>query len=341
MTWPPDASDPLVWAAGAGVLLLLWLLIRAGRSSALTELQRGQERLAGGLAALAEAQAAAQARMADGIAGDAARTAHALGAVEARLSAIDRAQARIEALSDDVLGLQDILANKQARGVFGEIQLADILAKALPPDAYSLQATLSNGRRADALVHLPEPPGPVAVDSKFPLEAWEALRRADTERARTEAARALRRAVLKHVDDIAERYLVEGETAGQALMFLPSEAIYADLHAEFGDAVRAGFARKVWIVSPTTLMAVLTTMRGVMRDARMQAEAGRMRREIGLLAGDVARLADRVGKLDMHLRQAGEDISAILVSAEKAGRRAERLEAVDFGEPEAGRKPAA
>ena len=356
-TWPPDWSDPLTLALAAGaaalalaVVLALLSAAAARRAAAplrdaLADLGAGQERLAGGLRAVSEAQAAAQARLAetmerrledvqrrmgDTLHGAAARTARSLGALTERLEAIDRAQGNIEKLSGEVLGLQDILSNKQTRGAFGEIQLADIVTAALPPDAYALQATLSNGRRVDCLIRLPEPPGPIAVDAKFPLEAYEALRAADGARAVAEAGRALRTAVRRHVADIAERYLIAGETAGGALMFLPSEAVYAELHANHGEAVREGFARRVWIVSPTTLMATLTTLRAVLRDARIAAQADRMRRELGLLHADMGRLIDRTAQLDRHFEQARRDLEALRVSAEKVAARSLRLEAADF-----------
>jgi DNA recombination protein RmuC len=153
-----------------------------------------------------------------------------------------------------------------------------------------------------------------------------------TDREKIEAARALRAAVLMHVKHIAERYIIEGETAESALLFLPSEAVYAELHANFADVVRAGFAARVWIVSPTTAMATLNTMRAVMKDARMRVEAHRIRRELGLLTKDVGRLLERVANLDRHFDQAHDDIRQIKISAEKAGNRAERLEAFDFDE---------
>jgi DNA recombination protein RmuC len=149
-----------------------------------------------------------------------------------------------------------------------------------------MQATLSNGKRADCLIHLPKPPGPIVVDAKFPLEAYEAMRRAETPRA-AEAARARCARGARHMRAIAERYIIEGETADGALMFLPSEAVYAELHANFPDVVREGFALKVWIVSPTTCMAVLNTMRAVLKDARMREQAGAIRKELALLHGDV------------------------------------------------------
>jgi DNA recombination protein RmuC len=231
-----------------------------------------------------------------------------------------------------VLSLQDILSNKQTRGAFGEIQLNDIVQKALPPDAYSMQATLSNGRRADCLVHLPKPPGPIVIDAKFPLEAYEALRRAETPAQQLEAQRMMRASVRAHIRAIAEKYILEGETADGALMFLPSEAVYAELHANFPDVVREGFAAKVWIVSPTTCMATLNTMRAVLKDARMREQAGAIRKELALLYGDVERLGARVENLDRHFGQAAKDIEEIKVSSEKATRRARRLDNFDFEE---------
>jgi DNA recombination protein RmuC len=249
-----------------------------------------------------------------------------------RLETIDKAQANIEKLSGNVLSLQDILSNKQTRGAFGEIQLHDIVQKALPKDAYTMQATLSNGRRADCLIHLPNPPGPIVIDAKFPLEAYEALRRAETPRQQQEAASLMRGSVRQHIRAIAEKYILEGETADGALMFLPSEAVYAELHANFPEVVREGFAAKVWIVSPTTCMATLNTMRAVLKDARMREQAGAIRRELALLSGDVDRLGQRVENLDRHFGQAAKDLEDIKISADKAGKRARRLDHFDFEE---------
>lgn len=367
LTWPPDLSDPatLVLVIAGAVLLLLVVLIAmalgAGRRAArsveplaqtmealgqgLSQLGANQQQLQGGLTQVAEAQVAAQARlmetvnqrlelvsakMGENLTTSATRTARSLGDLQQRLEAIDKAQTKIEKLSGDVLSLQDILSNKQTRGAFGEIQLNDIVSRALPPDAYALQAVLSNGKRADCLIHLPHPPGPIVIDSKFPLEAYEALRAAKTEDDVKRASRALKTAVSTHIAHISERYIIEGETADSALLFLPSEAVYAELHANFSDVVRAGFEARVWIVSPTTAMAVLNTMRGVMKDARMRKEAHRIRRELGLLTKDTARLVERVGNLDRHFVQAANDIEGIKISAEKAGKRAGRLEAFDF-----------
>ncbi len=354
------AADPLRLAVALGVLAALAVLLAvvaaarraagASRDAAALAAQMGervraladgQQQLVGGLSAVGEAQARSlrmmEARLAEvtrglneSFQGSATRTARSLGELQQRLETIDRAQANIEKLSGNVLSLQDILSNKQTRGAFGEIQLHDLVVKALPPDAYAFQATLSNGRRADCLIRLPDPPGPIVIDAKFPLEPWEAMRRAATPAEAQEAARAFRTAVRGHIRAIAERYILEGETAEGALMFLPSEAVYAELHASFGEVVREGFAARVWIVSPTTCMATLNTLRAVLKDARMREQAGAIRRELALLHGDVERLGARVENLDRHFGQAARDLEEIRISADKARRRAHRLDAFDF-----------
>lgn len=359
-------NDPFVIGgavAAALVLLILLLVLRAvGRTARLTEplsyqvndlahrvqsLSDGQHQLAGGLTHVSEAQAHAQSamlkvmegrlaevsrQMTENLHGSATRTARSLGELQQRLETIDKAQEKIEKLSGNVLSLQDILSNKQTRGAFGEIQLHDIVGKALPSDSYTMQATLSNGRRADCLIHLPNPPGPIVIDSKFPLEAYEALRRASSQAELNDAARQLRTAVRTHINAISERYILEGETADGALMFLPSEAVYAELHANFPEIVREGFAARVWIVSPTTCMATLNTMRAVLKDARMREQAGAIRRELHMLFEDVRRLGERVERLDTHFTQAQNDVREIRISSEKAARRAGRLDNFDFEE---------
>ncbi|MFP5480515.1 MAG: DNA recombination protein RmuC [Alphaproteobacteria bacterium] len=358
-------SPEMLLLGGAALVLLVFLILilrAAARASAtaaplmrevswlssrLQSLGDGQERLAGGLHHVSEAQAVSQTamlqvmeqrlaevqrQMTEALHGTSTRTARSLGELQQRLETIDKAQANIEKLSGNVLSLQDILSNKQTRGAFGEIQLHDIVQKALPKDAYTMQATLTNGRRADCLIHLPNPPGPIVIDAKFPLEAYEALRRADTPRMQQEAAQLMRQAVRTHVRAISEKYILEGETADGALMFLPSEAVYAELHANFPDLVREGFAAKVWIVSPTTCMATLNTMRAVLKDARMREQAGAIRKELSLLYADVERLGARVENLDRHFGQAAKDIEEIKISSDKATKRARRLDNFDFEE---------
>ena len=232
------------------------------------------ERLADNAMKSARSLAEMQERMKDTLTGSSEKTTKSLTELQERLATIDKAQTNIEKLSGDVLSLQDILSNKQRRGMFGEIQLTDIVSNALPADSYALQYTLSNGKRADCLVHLPNPPGPIVIDAKFPFEAYEAFAAAETQHDQAAALRDLGNAVKKHIKDISEKYIIEGETADGAIMFLPSEAVYAELHARLPDVVRNGFDARVWIVSPTTCMATLNTMRAILKDARMREQAG-------------------------------------------------------------------
>jgi len=365
-TFEINPTDPVILiGATLAVLLLVVLIVVIRRTSrrddasaplllqiarlgeVVQNLADGQQRLQGGLNTVAETQTAAQARliqsiearlsdvqkgMSETLHSGTVRTTRSLTELQERLATIDKAQNNIEKLSGDVLSLQDILSNKQTRGAFGEIQLNDIVGKALPADSYTLQATLSNGKRADCLIHLPNPPGPIVIDSKFPLEAYERLVAARTKAEMAVAAREFRTSVRGHIKAISDKYIIEGETADGAILFLPSEAVYAELHSKFSDVVREGFAARVWIVSPTTCMATLNTMRAILKDVRMREQAGAIRRELGLLSKDVERLGERVGNLDRHFGQASKDLSEIKISAEKAGNRARRLDAFDFEE---------
>lgn len=361
-------NDPLALALGsAGFLLLLFLLgmglmLRAlnrrraedtaAQAENLTATQAQTLALAnhiaelgGRLSQLAEGQShlsrqmeerldKVSQRMGQSLEQSAEKTAQTMADLQKRLALIDQAQKNITELSGQVVGLQDILANKQARGAFGEIQMADIVTAALPPSAYSFQTTMGNGKRADCLVLLPNPPGPIVVDAKFPLESYSALRNAQDDGARTLAERSFRTDVLNHVKAIAERYIIPGETAESALMFLPSEAVYAELHANFRDVVEKSYQRRVWIVSPTTLMATLNTVRAVLKDARMREQAGVIQSQVLELIGDVNRLQDRVDKLRTHFSQAEGDIKQIDISTSKIVRRAERIEEVQLGDLE-------
>ncbi|MCB1365070.1 MAG: DNA recombination protein RmuC [Rhodobacteraceae bacterium] len=294
--------------------------------------QQMNDRLADNAMKTTRALSEMQERMNETLHGQSRRTATSLTRLQERLEAIDKAQDNITRLSGDVLSLQDILSNKQTRGAFGEIQLNDIVSKALPADSYAMQAALGNGRRADCLIRLPDPPGPIVIDSKFPLEAYEALRRAETQAETRQAAQAMRTAVRAHIRAISERYIVEGETADGALMFLPSEAVYAELHANFPDLVREGFAARVWIVSPTTCMATLNTMRAILKDARMREQAGAIRGMLRHLHRDMEIVLERAGKLETHFDQARRDVEGITTAAERAGKRAARLDNFDFEE---------
>lgn len=350
------AAAAILVAAG----LVLGLRGRGGAdvAHAVNGMIEAQGALAGRLAQLAETQAATQAQLAerlqaqeralsraveerladmakrldDGLQQSSHRQATTLHDLRERLAVIDAAQKNITELSAQVVSLQDILSNKQSRGAFGEIQLADLVQSTLPPSAYEFQATLAGGKRVDCLLKLPNPPGPIGVDAKFPLESWHLLRAAKDDAERTQAGRAFAADILKHVRDIAEKYIVPGETAESALMFLPSEAIYAELHANFPEVVEKSYRAKVWIVSPTTLMATLNTVRAVLKDARMREQAGLIQKEVRLLLDDVGRLDSRVAQLDKHFVQAAEDIRQIRISTDKVVKRADRIESVQVGD---------
>ena len=344
-----------VAAAALVAVLLLWRRRPEGAAARivaeLESMRTAQSELAGRMGQVSDGQTAAQAALTktvadrldavarqlnEGLSKSATRTAGELGALRKHLTVIDQAQRNITELAGRVVGLQDILANKQARGAFGEIQLNDLVRSALPPSAYAFQATLSNGRRADCLIALPNPPGPIVIDAKFPLESYAALRAAEDEAARNAAGRAFAQSILKHVSDIAERYVVPGETAESALMFLPSEAVYAELHANFREVVEASFAKRVWIVSPTTLMATLNTVRAVLKDVRMRDQADVIQREVGRMVEDVRRLDTRVGKLVRHFDQAGEDLRQIRTSTDKITRTGYAIGELQLEDPRPG-----
>ena len=268
----------------------------------------------------------------DSLSGSASNTAKSLGALQERLIAIDKAQANLEKLSGNVLGLQDILSNKQTRGVFGEIQLKDIVSKALPPNSYAFQVLLKNGRRVDCMIYLPYPPGPIAIDSKFPLDAYENLGKFENEIEKNKAIQIFKKSIRFHINSISEKYIVEGETADGAIMFLPSEAIYAELHANFSDIIHEGFSKRVWIVSPTTCMATLNTIRGILKDATLKENSSKIRENLNLLFKDVSRLGNRIDNLDKHFNLASKDLEEVKVSAQKVTNRADKFEALDFGE---------
>lgn len=271
-------------------------------------------------------------RMGEGLMEQTKSTAKHMSSLAERLAVIDTAQKNIMDLSAQMIGLQDILSNKQTRGAFGEVQLDMLVTNALPPSAYRFQATLSNTKRVDCLLDLPNPPGSICIDSKFPLESYQSLQTAETEQDKTLAIRAFKADVLKHIKDISEKYIIPGETAESALMFLPSESIYAELHANFVDVVEKSYKAKVWIVSPTTLMATLNTVRAVLKDARMREEAGRIQKEVMTMLEDVGRLDDRVAGLERHFNQSVDDIRKIRISTDKVTKRGERIEEIQLGD---------
>jgi DNA recombination protein RmuC len=331
----PDWLPPALIVIAALLAVLLLVLARRGRQG--EDLAR--------LSATIEALAAAQDRLA--ARGDdrmreqeralgqrldaaAARTQETAGAIQQRLAVIDAARASLEALGGQVTSLAAVLGNKQARGALGEVQLRDLVQDRLPPSGFAWQHTLSNGTRCDCLIRLPFPPGPIAVDSKFPLEAWSAMQDAPDLAARNLASRRFANDIRRHVDDISKKYLIPGETAEGALMFLPSEAIHAALLASHGDLFAEAARRGVHIVGPSSFWAVLNTMRGLLRDARLQDEARRIRHEVEALAEETARLERRVGALRSHYAGMAQDMRDIEITAEKIARRGEAIRALDI-----------
>jgi DNA recombination protein RmuC len=251
-----------------------------------------------------------------------------------RLARIDEAQKKIGELSTQMVGLQEVLSNKQARGAFGEVQLNDLVQSALPPSAYEFQCTLATGSRVDCLLRLPNPPGSIAIDAKFPLESYRLLRSVAPGDASglASAQRAFQQAMRKHIGDIRDKYIVAGETAESALLFLPSEAIYAELHANFASVVDESYKARVWIVSPTTMMATLNTVRAVLKDVRMREQAGEIQKAVGLMLDDVRRLDERVAKLKTHFTQTEKDLRDIETSTDRITKRGERILDTDLGE---------
>ncbi len=313
----------------------------AGRISQLTEQQTlAQSHLAERLQiqeralskALDERLGEVSQRIGESLQKQSTQTNTTMGDLKARLATITAAQENITKLSAQVVGLQDVLANKQARGAFGETLLSDQIQNTLPPSAYKFQAKLSNGKIADCLLKLPNPPGSIAIDSKFPLESYHLLRAAKDDSSRLSARRSFGTDISKHVHDIAEKYIVPGETAESALMFLPSEAVYAELHAELPDIVEKSHRLRVYIVSPTTLMATLNTIRAVLKDAKMREQSGLIQREVQIMGDDIARLDDRANNLQRHFEQANEDLRQILISSDKVTRSALRIGEVDLAE---------
>ena len=264
-------------------------------------------------------------------------TVESLQKLNERLVVIDNAQRNITDLASQVTSLQGVLTNKQQRGAFGQGRMELIVQDALPKGCYEFQLTLSNKSRPDCAVFLPDR-RPLVIDAKFPLEAITAFREAKSDEERKQAAARLRQDLGRHVGTIADKYLIPGETQDLALMFVPSESIYADLHDSFDDIVQKAFRSKVVIVSPSLLMLAIQVVQQIQRDARMREAADQIHAEVGHLVDDLKRLHERVAKLQQHFGQANEDVRQILISAEKIERRGTRIQEVEF---EGGDRPVA
>jgi DNA recombination protein RmuC len=273
-------------------------------------------------------------QVSDSLTSSATATAATLGGIQERLTVIDKAQENITALSDRVVSLQDVLSDKQARGAWGQDRMEDIVRDQLPPDLFAFQATLSNGMSPDCLIRIPGMAA-IVIDAKFPLEAFEALKAAANDAERKPAAAQLRSDVQKHVADIARKYLIPGEVQTPALMFVPSESIYAELHTAFPDVMRRARQAQVVIVSPHILWLAVNTMRTLMRDAKMREQAGEIQKEVGLLLKDVKLLAERVGDLRTHFERTAKDIGEIEKPMGRVVSRAGRIEAVELSAPDA------
>jgi DNA recombination protein RmuC len=269
-------------------------------------------------------------RLGDTLNETATRTAETMGGIQARLTVIDEAQKNITALSGQVVSLQEVLSNKQSRGAFGQAQMEDIVRDGLPSTLYEFNAKLSNNSRPDCIVRLPGAKTLLVIDSKFPLEGFEAMKRAVSDEEKKQAAARVRADVLKHVSDIAEKYLIPGETQTPAIMFVPSESIYAELHDGFTDVIQKAHRSQVIVVSPTILMLAINTVQTVMKDARMREQADRIQKEVGVLLQDVRRLSERVTALQRHFGQAEVDIKEITTSTEKIVKRGTAIEQVEL-----------
>ncbi|MEK9621184.1 MAG: DNA recombination protein RmuC [Alphaproteobacteria bacterium] len=338
----PDLSLLIIIALGA-IILLLVVMLRHPQGNddvALGEL-RGQLAQMASQAGemqkiiasqMAESEGRLGSRLEQSLRDQNERTTKSLTGMAERLAVITEANAHITELSGQVTQLRNILSNKQARGSFGEVQLENLVRDALPDSAYSFQHTLGNGRRVDCFITMPNPPGSICIDSKFPLESFRALTEAGDEMSREVARRSLEADVKKHINDIAEKYIVPGETAESAILFLPSESVYAEINLQLPKLVEASRRAHVYMAGPDNLMLVLHTVRAILRDAKMHEAAGLIQSEVDKMMQDVSRLDDRVAKLATHFQQAEKDIGDIQTSARKITSRGQKISQIDVGD---------
>jgi DNA recombination protein RmuC len=278
-------------------------------------------------------------RVSQSLSDSATKTAATISSIGERLSAIDDAQKNITQLSGQVVGLQQILSNKQARGAFGQVQMEEIVRDGLPTNLYEFQGKLSNNNRPDCKIILPGAKACIVIDSKFPLEGFTLLRNAATDDEKKLAFSRVRTDVSKHVSDIADKYLIPGEVQTPAIMFVPSESIYAELHDDFSDLIQKAHRAHVIIVSPNILMLAINTVQTVMKDARMREQADRIQNEVGALLRDVKLLADATDKLQRHFNQAEADMKDIATRSTRIVTRAEKIENVELLSGEAPQLP--
>ena len=251
------------------------------------------------------------------------------------LSRIDEAQKRITELSTNVVSLQQVLSDKRSRGAFGEVQLNTLVGNLLPERSYALQHGLSNGTRVDCMIFLPDPTGDIAIDAKFPLESYQKMTDNDAlELDRTRAASQFKQDIKKHINDIANKYIIPEETGDGAVMFIPAESIFAEIHSHFRELVEEAYSKRVWMVSPTTMMAVLTTARAVLKDAATREQVHVIQQHLNLLSKDFGRFQNRMDKLATHIRQAHKDVDEVNISAQKISKRFGQIEKVELEEME-------
>jgi DNA recombination protein RmuC len=320
------------------------------RDPRLDDVIRGQGNIAGQFQQTLEAQAQLQKMMAERIealdqrlgetlATSATKTAATISSIGERLTVIDDAQKNISALSGQVVSLQQVLSNKQSRGAFGQAQMEEIVRDGLPPNLYGFQVRLSNGKMPDCIIKLPGTKACVVIDSKFPLECFALLRVAVSDEEKKFASARVRGDVLKHVTDIAEKYLIPGEVQTPAMMFVPSESIYADLHDGFSDVIQKAHRAQVIVVSPNILMLAINTIQTVMKDARMREQADLIQKEVGALLKDTRLLSDAVDKLQRHFNQAEGDLKDLITRSSRVMSRAEKIEKVELSLPDHPRLP--
>jgi DNA recombination protein RmuC len=360
--------DALFAVAAIAAVALLWLVAAAMSASRsrrlaseaaareaetqarLVEIARAGAELGGRMQSLADVLSSRQAdlarvvserldnvgaRVGAGLELSAKSTGETLTKLNERLAVIDAAQARLAGITQEVVSLREILSNKQSRGAFGQARMEAIVRDGLPANAYDFQFTLSNKTRPDCVIHLPGDSRPMAVDAKFPLEAFSLLKDARSDDARKAAQARVRADVGKHVKDIAERYLIAGETQETAMMFVPSDSVYSDLVEHFDDVVQRAHRSRIVIVSPSLLMMAIQVMRSVMRDAAMREQTHLIQAEVGKLLDDARRLGERAAKLETHFRQAQDDLAGLTTSVEKIAKRGERIVAMEFSDERA------
>ncbi|VVT30682.1 DNA recombination protein RmuC [Rhizobium sp. EC-SD404] len=357
-----DVSIGMTLAAALAVLAIVWIWRAAARRAERAELVHAAEESEQRLAEILKAQSEMQGRMAtmaelfgarqaelnqsiqqrlDGMTQrlgttltEQTRSTHEnLTKLQERLAVIDTAQNNIQSLAKDVVGLQAILSNKQTRGAFGQSRMETIIADALPMGSYTFQATLSNNQRPDCLIHMPNGQPALAIDAKFPLEAWHAIRAAENADAAKPAAQQFRRDMDVHIRAISEKYLIKGETQDTAFLFVPSESIFAEIHENFEEIVQRAHRARVVIVSPSLLMLSIQVVQAILRDQRMREQAHLIQGEVAKLMIDLTRLDQRVRSLQTHFGQTQKDIDQIVTSTDKLARRGARIEALELEAP--------